>query len=379
MGTYLLQGGLSFRFEKGTRAKRLFLLSLSAIVFGLSAYSYGTSYLFLPLFLGITLFILFFRKRMALVEVLGFLVLSVLVALPIVLFIWINLFGGESFLFLGFTIPKLNQDRFHATTNLFSSDFLKTATENFRQGLRILFLQTDGLSYNAIDIFGTIYVFSTPFALFGLFHKGESDGEKNILVFLRVWMLVSLLMLFVVSPNINRINFLFPPLILLTGIGLYDLSVKVRRLAVVSSALYVSAFACFLSTYAGKWNTDNGLYSFRVSLGQAIDYAASVEGYDTCYVTKHAGEGAIYTLFYQRIDPHVYLETVDIAGDPGTAAFEHINSFLDFNFNGIPNHIEEGNVYILCKNYDHAFDDLDLSKYTVVEFELYYVVNTVAG
>lgn len=376
-GTYLLQAGLSFRSAKGINARRTIPLALSAIVFGLSAYSYGTSYLFLLLYLGIAFAILVFRKKMSLLEAIGFVVLSVLVALPIILFIWINLFDGETFRFLGFTIPKLNQDRFHATTNLFSSDFFRTALENFGQGLRILFLQTDGLSFNGIDIFGTIYVFSTPFALFGLFHKSENESESNLLTLLRVWIGVSLLMLLVISPNINRINFLFPPLIILTGIGLYDTVGRKRQLAIASSALYVGAFAFFLSTYTGKWNTDNGLYSFRVSLGQAIDYVSSIKDYDTCYVTSHAGEGAIYMLFYQEIDPYRYLETVDIAGEPNTAAFEHINSFLDFDFNGIPNHIEEGNVYILCKNYDHAFDNLDLSKYKVVDFELYWVVNAV--
>ena len=378
-GTYLLLTSLSFHPEEGKRIspKRLVLLLFSAIVFGLSAYSYGTAYLFLPLYLGIGLVFLLLKRRIALWEVLSFLVLAVLVALPIILFIWINLFGGEAFRFLGFTIPKLNQNRFQATTNLFSSDFFKSALNNFGQGLKILFVQTDGLSFNGIDFYGTIYVFSTPFAIFGLFHKDADENDKNMMLLLRTWIAVSVLMLFVVSPNINRVNFLFPSLIILTGIGLYDILQKRRQIAIATTALYTGSFAFFLATYSTKWNQDNGLNSFRVSLGEAIDYATSIQGYDTCYVTKQAGEGAIYTLFYEEIDPYSYLETVEIAEEPNTAAFEHIRSFLNFDFRGIPSRIEEGNVYILCKNYDHVFDNRDLSKYKVVDFELYWVLNTV--
>lgn len=376
IGTFLLIVALDYERTalNGGIYKRLILLASSAVVFGLSAYSYGTSYLFLPLYLGLFLLILLWRKQITKGEIFSYVFLALLVALPIVLFVFLNLFGGKSYEFLGFTIPKLTVDRFHSVTNIFSGNFISDTLSTFFSNLSVLLTQSDGLSYNSLDFFGTIYIFSTIFTVIGLFHKSNTQEERYLLSSLRCWFIVSLVMMALVRGNINRLNFVFIPLMVLTGIGLYDVFSKLSKTPkAVGTAAYAVSFFAFLFTYTGKFNEDIGR-DFHYSLGSAIRFAAAVEGYDTCYVTKSADPGYIYVLFYAQIDPNIYVETVDKT-DEGSA-FENVRAFDNFIFNEMPDTLEEGNVYILGDG-DSVLKEQILPEYKVTCFENFWVVNTV--
>lgn len=158
---------------KGIDDDRKAAFFLSSFVFGLSAYSYGTSYFFLFFFVVAALVYLFLKKRVRAGGALIYLCIIGCMSLPIIAFVYINLTGGESIRFLCFTIPKLTQDRFQAVTNIFSDTFFLQSLLNIAKGLGIVLLQYDFLPWNAVPFFGTLYLVSLPFHLYRAFQKAQ--------------------------------------------------------------------------------------------------------------------------------------------------------------------------------------------------------------
>lgn len=356
---------------KGLDDDRKAAFFLSSFVFGLSAYSYGTSYFFLFFFVVAVLVYLFVKKRVRAGGALIYLSIIGCMSLPIIAFVYINLTGGESIRFLCFTIPKLTQDRFQAVTNIFSDTFFLQSLLNIAKGLGIVLLQYDFLPWNAVPFFGTLYLVSLPFTFIGLFKRRK---EENLLFgILKIWLIVALAMLLIISPNINRINIVFFPLIVFTIFGIREVIEAKPRLKRKIFALYGACFALFVSVYATVWNTQILENKFYDSYGEAIECAATVEGAQYCYVTPSVGPSYIYVLFYTEYDVRDFIDTCEYE-DPG-AAFRRVDSFGRYRFY-LPEKIERGSVYLVSRS-DAIYDGVDLSAYEVTYFKNYYVINAV--
>ena len=169
----VLQGMMLLVLSQDTRKHILFYLS--AIILGLSSYSYGTSYFFLFFFIIGFLIYLLVKKYEKWYHVFFYLLTVGVICIPIMLFLYINIFDKETIHLFFFDIPKLKTDRFHSVTSLFSSEFLKDCQNNLTNGLRIILKQYDYLPWNATEIFGTMYLFTLPFSIIGLFHRSKKE------------------------------------------------------------------------------------------------------------------------------------------------------------------------------------------------------------
>lgn len=183
----------------GLADKKKYLFYLSFVFAGLSAYAYGTSYFFLPLFIIPLLIILIRKREISLKEAFISLLIIFIISLPIILFVIINTFDLPQINLPFMTIPRLTVNRYEEVTSIFSTGFIAKSINNFIGGLKILFLQNDGLSWNAISPFGTIYSFSIIFLVIGLlisiFNKSLNIKYKYIFYFTFNILLINLLIL----------------------------------------------------------------------------------------------------------------------------------------------------------------------------------------
>ena len=315
----------------------------------LSLYAYGTAYFFVPIFALGTGILLFYTRAIKLRTLLWNAGLFILLALPILLFIMINRLMLEGITTPFFSIPKLTTPRMEQVSSVFSGQLLHTAVSNFREFIKILISGTDGLPWNSISPYGYAYPIALPFVLIGLIVMLTSlrnrDRERTGVAIVLLWFFVSVLMTFVTSVNINRINVIFYPIILLVVAGFLWLSQKVKALGILSAVTFSLFFVLFTTVYFRDYPEQIGP-AFYDSFGEAIQYA-SEESSGNIYITNKVNMPYIYVLFYEQVNPHDFLKTVRYTNPGG--AFQRVSSFGRYVF-GKPNiNLNEPAAYIFWK------------------------------
>ncbi len=357
-----------FLFILGIEKKNKGLYYLSFAIAGLSSYSYGTSYYFLPVFL-IPLLLYYIKiKEINLKEACLGIGVVFFVSLPVILYVVINTLGMEQINLPFLTIPRLEVNRYQEITSIFSSDFLVKSFYNFSESIKILITQNDGLPWNSIGFYGTIYLFSTLFTLLGLinsFKKKKWFDFKYDVIF-KIWFIVGLVLTFICEPNINRLNILMMPIVYYTVIGLYLTSLKFKRGSYVLLGIYLLSFGLFVNAYIHE--DFNSYGTFEGDLKEVIDYVNEFD--KEIVVTKKIQSSYIHVLFYSKYDTRKFVETVHYE-DP-SAAFKNVLSFGNYVFSDIQN-IEENKVYVLKKE---DKDLIDFYKYHIKEFKRYFVIET---
>ena len=352
----------TFLLSQYLRKEKSGYLYTSMFLFGFSAYSYGSAYCFLPFFVLPVGICLLLRKKVTWKQaLLGVLVLGGTV-LPILLFVFINTFDYPQ-IELGFlTIPRLYVNRHTEMASVFSGNFLESSLKNFRDALKILVTQEDGLPWNAMPPFGLTYRVTLPLTLWGLvlclknIRKRNAQGPEFLM---DLWFAASVVLMFVVKPNINRINIIMIPWMYYTIAGTVDLAGRIPHGPKAAAVLFSAAFLLFAKTYFTDYQSMME-HKFSYGLGDAITQAAQAEA-DRVYVTDKTDMPYIYTLFYTQTDPNVYRSTVRYR--TSHVDFEEVASFDRYVF-GLPETIdpEENAVYVLYQP--------ELEKFPEDEFEM---------
>ena len=276
----LLSSFILIKYIKTKNAKLLYLFSL---VLGISTYAYGTSYFFVPVFLGITLIYLLYKKNIKISQAIKTLLITGIIASPLIIFTIINTFDLPQ-IDLGFmTIPRLTANRYQEVSSVFSGSFLKNSLNNFIESIKIVIFQNDKLEWNALRWYGICYIFSIPFMILGMFmnfRKNKDNISKNII---NIWFISSLLLMFVCEPNINRINVIMFPIIYYVVIGISVVVEKSRKvIPVILILLYIYSFISFCLYYFNK-NFDE-MFVFEGGLQEVIEYVDSKE--ESVYITN---------------------------------------------------------------------------------------------
>ena len=124
--------------------------------------------------------------------------------------------------------------------------------------MRILILQSDGLPWNNVIPFGTMYIFSTIFTLIGIcacFKKDKKIEIKYNYLF-NVWFIVCIILTFICEPNINRLNIIMIPIVYYTVIGIYlfityfSKKENQKKIAAGLIIIYVCSFMAFMFKYS---------------------------------------------------------------------------------------------------------------------------------
>jgi len=239
------------------------------------------------------------------------------------------------------------------------------------KGLSNIFLtQQDRWIWNAIPQFGEIYLFSMPLVLTGLVililqQVKKQFQENNIMLF---WLGAALLLGLVSPVNVNRINILFIPLVYLMAKGLVFILKQSRLLAGLLVVLYLVWFGLFIRAYFSTFADKIGTI-FYDSLGDAIHYAAENTDERITITTNEIHLPFIYVLYYQRIDPHVFLDSVDYYDSQ--AAYRDVASFGRWHFCEVSAMPKDEGAYIVE---NREVDLFDLELFETTHFKYYTVL-----
>lgn len=327
----------------------------------LSVYSYGTSYMFLPIYiLGILIYLLK-TKRIKIKNAIIASLIAIVISIPMILFVVINTFDLNE-INIGFvTIPRVYQNRFQSVTTIFSSNFISSIWMNLINNLKIILTQTDGLAYNSLKFFGIMFIVSWPFTIIGIINCFKNRSfPKNIL---NLWSVTACLLLCVMSDaNINQLNICMIPLIIYTIIGIYNTTKNKNLVLIGIASMYAILFILFVYSYI---TTER---EFEQDLEEPIKYIDTLS-VDKVYISNSFTQPYIYTLFYTKTSTKEYKETVKYNLEK--VAFEDIKSYGKFYFY-IPSDLSEDNVaYLVPKNYQY-----DTNKFNEVAFREYKVLTS---
>lgn len=361
----------SYLFIKGVEENNKLSYYLSFVIAGISAYAYGTSYYFLPIFLIPLLGITLHKKKITLKQAILSLCIVGFVSLPIILYVVINTLDLKEIVLPFLTIPKLEVNRYQEITSIFKGKFFTNSLTNFIESLRILITQNDYLPWNAYMPYGTIYLFSSLFTFIGLinsFRKKKKLTIKYEYLF-QIWFIVGIILTFICEPNINRLNILMIPILYFTIKGLYLVSLKLKKYFVFIIALYIFSFGCFLYSYTKEDFNTYG--TFEGNLEEVILFASQWEEKEI-HITDKIQSSYMHVLFYTKYDTKKFVDTVVYEDEK--APFKHVLSFGNFYFEEIENtKLKKDTIYIIKKEEQNEFD---LTKYKVYPFDNYFVIET---
>ena len=339
---------------KSIEKNKSILLYIGMAILGISIYSYGTSYLFLPIYILCLLIYLIKKKNIKIKQLIISLLIVFIITLPIIMFVIINTFNLKEIKIGLITIPRVYQNRFQEETTFFS--------QNLINSLKIIVEQNDGLLFNTLPFYGICYVVSLPFILIGLYNSFKNKKlENNIL---NMWFIISLLLLIVFKENnINRLNICMIPLVIYVVYGINKISNN-RNILHIIILMYGVLFILFTNSYINMLGKKGDV--FEQDLKEPLEYVAKLD-IEKVYITDSFKEPYIYTLFYTKGSTSEYIETVQY--NSKNNAFENIKSYGKFKFY-IPKNMDKSNcAYMVPIDYEYdtnIFDEVCFEKYKVL-------------
>ncbi|TSC58671.1 MAG: hypothetical protein Greene041619_381 [Candidatus Peregrinibacteria bacterium Greene0416_19] len=317
-------------------------------IYALSLYSYGTAYFVVPAFLILASIYLLCHRKVGLRPFLLSGAVAVLVAIPVSLYILVNQMDLPSIQTPLFSVPHLfTTPRYQSASSLFHAGFLSSIGRNLQVLWGILKTQYDGLPWNAIPEYGTLYLWSGSLTVLGALLMLKRTWRLRTftpLFILPLWLLVSVALAGIMEVNINRINIIFLPLILCTAIGMgYFLREKWVFIPLVALALF--SFTSFSRAYFTTYPAQIGPMFFE-SVHEAIDHASDATTGTIC-VTDQVAMGEVAVMFQLKMDPHIFASTVQYQNPH--ALYRHARSFGRYTF-GLRNCPPDTSAYVVHRS-----------------------------
>ena len=295
--------------------KRPFLY-VSMIFFGLCSYAYGIADYSVPLFL---LFIGIYLLQQQVVnwkELTVCIVLYVIIVLPEFLSMLLTVLGKPGIETPLFTIPTfLSSNR--GNDILFANFSWQQLWDNIVATITTTWWSGDKSSTNTMVKFGPIYYVTDLFFIIGMIsiimkiRKMEKTKRYPYVVLLG-WLGMSLWAgIITKNVTINRINIIFYPVIVISGIGITWCIRKIHLLCVPIAAMYGALALLMAQMYFGSWAEISRTYYYDPYL-QALEYAKTINC-DKYYIYPDpqgidagARLGEILTMYTHQIDAHYY-------------------------------------------------------------------------
>ena len=296
--------------NRGASGKPVSLYA-SMVLFGLSMYCYGITVYVIPLLLVSAAVYMLARRLVKPGRILTCACVYLLVAWPFILCVFINALGLETVYTPLFTIPYFPGTQRTSSLLFYSENLLPQLAENFRTAMKVIFSGSDGLPWNDIPAFGTLYLFTLPFTLTGLYCAARDARKNTGAAFLLILFGVGLVDALVINGvNVNRVNFIFYAMIVMTGIGIMAAVRRVKAARLLLPVMLSVSFVMFSLNYFGPW-ADRLSYYFMEDFGAALTSVRDC-GADEIWVTPDSqAEGTYYvsevlTLYYHQIDSHYF-------------------------------------------------------------------------
>lgn len=353
----------AYFFLLGIEKNQYFILS--AFFYGLSLYAYATLWSIVPVILTGELLYLILTKKIHFSFSLAISALLLMIlAIPLILFVFINLGYLNEIRTSWISIPKLHYFRAGEIS-------FQNIPENFMNLFRILISQKDNLPWNSANGYGFLGYMTLILSCLGIpglildikKETGNSGARYNRKVILLINFLVPFFFSGLIFVNINRINILFIPMIILASIGFSKIK---KGIISVGVAVYFVWFAVSFGRYYFTDFNRQINYSFNVGLDEALEMAASKS--DKICLSSDIPYPCV--LFYQKIPvtdyrnsaSYIYYQT----------AFEPV-SFSNYSYSFDPTQPDSNNAYIIGDETDmKPFEEND---FTINNFRRFRVAH----
>lgn len=230
---HFFMGGLYF-LNRGLTEKKRFLY-ISMLFFGLCMYCYGITIYTVPLFLVAVCAFYMIKKRVTLRNAAVCALVYLLIAWPFILTMAVNFFGWDTI-----ELPFVTIQHFTASVRagdilFFSDKPIEQLIANFKSLLNVTLLQVKDLPWNDMDGFGTMYLFTVPFAILGLFGFFKGRGADN--KWLALFTLLTGIWVGIVTNgvNVNRINIIYYAELMFIALGIYYAVTALPKLTIPRS------------------------------------------------------------------------------------------------------------------------------------------------
>ncbi|MDR1101091.1 MAG: glycosyltransferase family 39 protein [Clostridiales bacterium] len=276
--------------------KNTLSLCAAAAVLALSMYSYATVCLIMPLFVLCLAVFLLWKKTIPLRRILCAAGVFAIISVPIILFYIVNIFKLGEIATPLFTVPRLTTFR--------STVMLDSVAQNFYNLIKLIITQNDGLIWNSIESIGTTYIFLTPFLPIGIWAVARRRGHSLIMA---LWLACAVILGSIINININRINFIYIPIVYFICEGIYFTAERVAGKAgyLICAAVLVGFIAFNVRYFGGEYG-GRIARQFYDGFGDAVKFADALDT-DKIYV-----KDGNYTLvlFFSQMNPHEFADTV---------------------------------------------------------------------
>lgn len=291
-----------------THPRRKLLLAASMVMFGLSMYCYGVSIYTVPVLLLAACIYLLVKRQVTWAEAGLALAVYLLVAWPFIATMAINALGGQTIETPLFTIPFFPNSVRSNDILFFVQDKWTQLRSNITSLVNITLRQSKDLPWNDVEGFGTMYLFSIPFAFAGGAALLREYRGRAGAVLTGLLLLAGVLCgVITANVNINRLNIIYYPILILVGLGVCQVVryVPVPHLGRGVLAVYCVAFCLFAHTYFTSYAREISFY-FYEDFTKAVA-AVKDSGAARFYITsdnyyRSAGISEILTQFLHELD-----------------------------------------------------------------------------
>lgn len=350
---------------------------ISGIIWGLTFYTYGVTYVIIPLFMIITLIYLIYVKRIDFSHAIGVAIPVVCLGIPLAI---------EQFVISGIIGPlSLKYMDFFPMRDFRASDI---SPVNIPYNLLVypkMIFVSDLAPQQMVPIFGTIYYISIPFMIIGLIlyivrfiqelRKRRYDDRSIVFLFFIAAQTVALM---TVEVEIQRVNACFFPYLMFTSEGIIFVIDKSRKkyLALSIAVVYSITFLLFArwvysygeNSWCDQTKLENQTWLYRDTLiGDAVAETKKLsEGKKIQMIINSVEDRYRMICLYAGTSPYDRLEEgyhengydigipneLDLSGDTVyliEGSLDHISAYLVDQ--GFDNHVVKSGIYsVLTKH-----------------------------
>ena len=355
------------------------LYVLTAILSAFILYCYGSATFVMPFFVLFACGYSLWCKRLSFKQLFLSGVAFLITALPLAIFYFINVFDLPAIVTPYFSFAKFTGNHTGSVFVSFDQTIFQQVAENFLHLVKILTIGTDDELWNYVPGYFTLFHFTFPITFLGIFAAGKDfikDLKKKeyhphglMFSLLFASMIIALFM----KQNINRIVFIFLPLIYFMIFGFIYISQYSKYLFRGALILFAFGGAFFIKDYFTKYGVMSN-YLFMKGYGDAIVYAESIrQPEQKIYSTyENLSSPFLTALLYSRTSPYDYLDTATYKSEE--AEFKVATGFTYYTF-GFPEDIEEEkykeHILIISNLEKERFEKLG---YSMEEFGNYQVL-----
>lgn len=331
----LFLGGL-FLFLKGFEKKSLF--TFSAVLFGLTIFTYNSARVFVPAFLFLLL--IFYSKELLKIKkalIIPLIVLSIFLITAGILavfqdsssrYYWVSIVDQGAISYLeesrnNSPLPEVITKLVFNKYTYFIQAFVKNYLAHF--SLEFLFLKGGTNQQFSVPNLGILYLFELPILVLGLINLFKQKKGKILLI----WLLLAPIPSAITreAPHVLRSIFMLGAIQLISAYGSIVLidyfksfKSKFRTIVGITAALIVAFFIGLYFTnyfliYPKKYS-----HAWQYGYKQAVEYAENnKDKYPKIYFSKAYGEAHMFYLFYTKYDPAKY------QSNPTLVRYSHTN------------------------------------------------------